>query len=116
MRARSVITFLLVLAIWGGLADAQNQVIARDPLGLQDLQNICTGILGIQLCTVVEPVGDPQAQVYVVVPGAISNVNQLLQFILRFLLPSGGNAELDQILRLPGFIGSTTWTAPPGLY
>jgi len=116
MRARSVITFLLVLAIWGGLADAQNQVIARDPLGLQDLQNICTGILGIQLCTVVEPVGDPQAQVYVVVPGAISNVNQLLQFILRFLLPSGGNAELDQILRLPGFTGSTTWTAPPGLY
>lgn len=116
MRARSIVISLLFLAIWATSASAQNQIIARDPLGLQDLQNICTGILGIQLCTVVEPIGDPQAQVYVVAPGLISDVDQLLQFLLGFLLPKGGDAELDQILHLPSFTSSTSWAAPPSLY
>lgn len=116
MRTRGLIIFLLVLAICCGSASAQNQIIARDTLGLQDLQNICTGILGIQLCTVGEPIGDPQAQVYVVAPGVISDVNQLLQFLLGFLLPNGGDAEIDQLLQLPGFTSSIPWTAPPSLY
>jgi subtilisin family serine protease len=116
MRTRGTITFLLVVAIWCGSASAQKQVIARDPLGLQDLQNICTGILGIQLCTVVRPIGDPQAQVYVVAPGLISDVNELLQFLLGLLVPNGGDAELDQLLHLPGFASSTSWTAPLSLY
>jgi len=116
MRTRGLIIFLLVLAIYGVSASAQNQIIARDTLGLQDLQKICTGTLGIQLCTVVEPIGDPQAQIYVVAPGVISDVNQLLQFLLGFLLPNGGDAELDQILKLKGFTNSTSWTAPLSLY
>jgi subtilisin family serine protease len=105
-----------VLAIWGASANAQNQVIARDPGGLEDLQNLCRGILGLQLCTVVEPIGDPQSQVYVVAPGLISDVDQLLEFLLGLLLPKGGNAELDQLLELPGFAGSPSWTAPASLY
>ena len=116
MRIRIIIVCLLFLASSGGSAYAQNQIIARDTLGLQDLENICTGILGIHLCKVVEPIGDPQAQLYVVAPGVIGDVNQLLQFLLGFLLPNGGGAELDQILRLPSFPSPTTWTAPPGLY
>jgi len=114
MRNRSVITFLLILAFCGGSASAQHQVIARDANGLQDLQNICAGLLGeLPLCTVVESVGDPQGQVYVVAPGLISDVNQLLQFLLGFLVPNGGDAELDQVLQLTS---STSWTAPPSLY
>src|SRR5215831_4990202 len=116
MRARNICICLLFLAIWGSSAYAQNQIIARDTLGLQDLQNICTGVLGIHLCTVVEPIGDPQAQVYLVAPGVISDVNQLLQFLLGFLLPNGGAAELDQLLNLKGFTSSTSWTAPLTLY
>lgn len=116
MRPRSIIICLLLLAIWGSSAYAQNQIIARDTLGLQHLRNICTGIRGIHLCTVVEPIGDPQAQVYVVAPGVISDVNQLLQFLLGFLLPNGGDAELDQILQLPDFRSSWSWRAPASLY
>jgi subtilisin family serine protease len=116
MRVRNICICLLFLAIWGTSAYAQNQIIARDTLGLQDLQNICTGILGIHLCTVVEPIGDPQAQLYVVAPGVISDVNQLLQFLLGLLLPNGGDAELDQLLNLRGFTSSTSWTAPLSLY
>src|SRR6516164_3860426 len=116
MRIRIIVVCLLFLAISISSAHAQNQIIARDTLGLQDLQNICTGLLGIHLCTVVEPIGDPQAQLYVVAPGLISDVNDLLQFLLGSLLPNGGGAELDQLLRLPSFPSSTTWTAPHGLY
>lgn len=116
MRVRSTIIFLLFLATWCSSAYAQNQVIARDTLGVQHLQNICTGLLGIHLCTVVEPIGDPQAQVYVVAPGVISDVNQLLQFLLGLLLPNGGDAELDQFLQLPSFTSSTNWSAPLSLY
>ena len=116
MRTRCVTTALLILVIWGGSANAQTRIIARDTLGLQDLQNICTGILGIQLCTVVEPIGDPQAQVYLVAPGLISDVDQLLEFLLGFLLPNGGGAELDQILQLPHFTSPPSWTVPPSLY
>ena len=116
MRIGSIITCLLVLAIWGASAQAQNQVIARDLAGLADLQNICTGILGLQLCTVVEPIGDPQSQVYLVAPGLIGDVDQLLQFLLGLLLPNGGDAELDQLLRLPVFPSPPSWTAPPSLY
>ena len=111
---RRVVTLLLVVAFWGSSASAQNQVIARDTGGLQDLQTICSGLLGVlPLCTVVEPVGDPQAQVYVVAPGLIGDVDELLQFLLHFLLPEGGDAELDQRLQLTS---STTWTAPQSLY
>jgi hypothetical protein len=52
MRTRCVITSLLVPAIWSGSANAQTRIIVRDTLGRQDLQNIRTGILEIQLCTV----------------------------------------------------------------
>jgi hypothetical protein len=45
-------------------------------------------------------------------PGLISDVNQLLQFLLDFLMPDGGDAELDQVLQLTS---STSWTAPPSL-
>lgn len=116
MRTWRIITCLSVLALGSASASAQNQVIARDPLGLKDLQNICTGILGIQLCNVVEPIGDPQAQVYLVAPGLIGDVEELLQFLLGFLLPKGGDAELDQLLQLPGFESSTNWTVPLSLY
>ena len=115
MRIRSIITCLLALAIGGASANAQNQVIARDPAGLEDLQNLCTGILGIQLCTVVEPIGDPQSQVYLVAPGLIGDVDQLLQFLLGLLLPRGGAAEVDRLLQLPGFPTSPSWNAPPSL-
>src|SRR5215472_6289912 len=105
MRNRSVIALALSITICIGSASAQNQVIARDPKGLQDLQNICSGVLGgllggLQLCTVTEAIGDPQGQVYVVAPGLINNVNTLLQFLLRALLNSGGDAEIDQLLRI----------------
>jgi subtilisin family serine protease len=114
MRNRRVITFLIILAFCAGSASAQTRVIARDTQGLQDLQNICAGLFGVlPLCTIVEPVGDPQGQVYVVAPGLIGDVDQLLQFLLGFLLPNGGDAEVDQIMHLTS---STTWTAPPSLY
>jgi Subtilase family len=118
MRNRSVIALALTAAICVGSASAQNQVIARDPQGLQDLQNICSGLLGgllpgLHLCTVTEAVGDPQGQVYVVAPGLISNLNALLQFLLGALLHIGGDAEIDQILQVKS---STAWSAPPSLY
>ena len=115
MRIRSIITCLLVLAILGAAANAQNRVIARDPAGLVDLQNICTGILGLQLCKVVEPIGDPQSQLYLVAPGLIGDVDQLLEFLLALLLPKGGAAELDRLLQLPGFPSFPSWSAPPSL-
>ena len=114
MRNRSVITLLLILGFCASSASGQHQIIARDTNGLQDLQNICAGLLGeLPLCTVVESVGDPQGQVYVVAPGLIGDVYQLLQFLLGFLIPNGGDAELDQVLQLTS---STSWTAPPSLY
>jgi subtilisin family serine protease len=113
MKNRNAIVVFLIAAIFVGSANAQNQVIARDPNGLQDLQNICSGLLGeLHLCTVTEAVGDPQGQVYVVAPGLIGDVNALLQFLLG-LLPNGGDAELDQLLRVTS---TTAWTAPPSLY
>src|SRR6266550_802002 len=118
MKNRNVIVLLLIAAMCGGSAGAQSQVIARDPNGLHDLQNICSGLLGgllggLHLCTVTEAVGDPQGQVYVVAPGLIGDVNALLRFLLGALLPNGGAAELDQILRVTS---TTAWTAPPSLY
>jgi len=118
MKIRSLIVLLLIAALCVGSAGAQSQVIARDPNGLHDLQNICSGLLGgllggLHLCTVTEAVGDPQGQVYVVAPGLIGDVNALLQFLLGLLSPNGGDAELDQVLRVTN---STAWTAPPSLY
>ena len=46
-------------------------------------------------------------------PGLISDVNQLLHFLLDFLIPNGGDAELDEVLQLTR---STSWTAPPSQY
>jgi subtilisin family serine protease len=118
MKNRIAIVLFLIAAICVGSASAQNQVIARDPKGLQDLQNICSGLVGgllggLHLCTVTEAVGDPQGQVYVVAPGQIGNVYALLRFLLRALLPNGGDAELDRVLRVTS---GTAWTAPPSLY
>src|SRR5215470_6670981 len=118
MKSRNAIVLLLIAAICVGSASAQNQVIARDPKGLQDLQNICSGLLGgvlggLHLCTVTEAIGDPQGQVYVIAPGLIGDVTTLLQFLLQALLPNGGDAELDQALRVTS---GTAWTAPPSLY
>ena len=118
MRIRGAVTFVLVLAFWSGSAHAQTRVIARDTLGLAHLQGLCTGLLGLQLCTVVEPIGDPQGQLFVVAPGLIGDVDELLQFLLSLLQPIGGSAEIDQLLHLPGFgfPNSPTWSAPPSLY
>jgi subtilisin family serine protease len=115
MKNRNAIVLLLTVAICVGSASAQNQVIARDPGGLADLQTICSGLLGnlLKLCTVTEAVGDPQGQVYVVAPGLIGDVDALLQFLLGALLPNGGNAEIDHLLRVTS---TTAWTAPPSLY
>jgi subtilisin family serine protease len=112
MRIRSLIRFLLVLGICCGFASAQTGVIARDTLGLENLESICSGLLGLNLCHVVEPIGDPQGQVYLVAPGLIGDVTELLQFLLSVLVPNGGDAELDRTLHLTG----TSWTAPPSLY
>lgn len=118
MKNRIAIVFVLIVAICSGSASAQNRVIARDTRGLQDLQNICSGLLGnllggLQLCTVTEAVGDPQGQVYVVAPGLIGDVEALLHFLLGALLGNGGDAEIDQLLQVTS---STAWTAPPSLY
>ena len=118
MRHGNVIALVLSAIICVGSASAQNQVIARDTQGLQDLQNICSGLLGgllggLHLCTVTEAIGDPQGQVYVVAPGLIGNVNALLQFLLGALVRNGGDAEIDRSLTIAS---STAWTAPPSLY
>ena len=117
MRKLTVVAFL-IFAICLHSASAQNRVIARDTKGLQDLQNICSGLLGgllggLNLCTVVEPIGDPQGQVYLIAPGLIGDVNALLQFLLNTLSGSGGDAEIDRLLVVKN---STAWTAPSSLY
>jgi subtilisin family serine protease len=76
-----------------GASAQQQQLIVRDSLGIAHLTALCP-ILG---CNVVRGLGDPQEQVFLVVPTGIS-----LASLLQLLLAQAGivDAEVDQLLSL----------------
>ena len=105
MKHRLLVSFLF-LAIASGPAIAQNRVIVRDSLGLHGLQLTCL----LVSCNIVEGVDGTLGQVFVVVPGPLNSVTELIEELLAQV--GVVDAEPDLLLR----VTAQTWTAPPGLW
>ena len=88
-----IIAFLVGITLVLGASAQQQQLIVRDRLGIAHLTVLCP-VLG---CNVVRGLGDPQGQVFLVVPTGIS-----LNTLLQLLLAEVGivDAEVDQLLSL----------------
>jgi len=88
-----IIASLVGMTLVLGASAQQQQLIVRDSLGIAHLTALCP-ILG---CNVVRGLGDPQEQVFLVVPTGIS-----LASLLQLLLAQAGivDAEVDQLLSL----------------
>jgi len=86
------LAFLSLLLLGNPNAAAQTRLVVRDSLGLPSLTNVCN-LLG---CSVLESVGDPDGQVFVVLlPKALDPVTTQLLLELNLGVVS---VELDQIV------------------
>jgi len=87
---RLLLAFVLLLLLGSQHAAAQTRLVVRDSLGLPSLTNVCK-LLG---CSVLENVGDPDGQVFVVqLPQALDPVTTELLLQLNLGVVS---VELDQ--------------------
>jgi len=91
-RAFFVLVVLLFVALGAQSSAAQTRLVVRDSLGLPNLLNVCH-LLG---CSVLQAVGDPDGQVFVVqLPQALDPVTTLLLLQLNLGIVS---VELDQVV------------------
>jgi thermitase len=103
---RRLIQLVIFCTLLGTSADATQRVIVRDTLG-QAALNLTCGLLG---CNVIEGLGDPAGQVFLI--GVPDTIN--LPAFLQTLLSVNGVAdvEIDQLLSLL----QSTPPIPPSLY
>jgi subtilase family protein len=112
MRRGMGIAVVLVALMWATPARAQNRFIIRTTLSPSALQTACNPPLLPSICTVVEGVGDPAGQLFVIT-SALS-LSQLLNLAGN---PLGiVDAEVDQLLNLvAGGLNVVPTPMPSGL-
>src|SRR5256714_5303071 len=98
MKRRVCLAGALVALLWATPARADNRIILRTSLSLQALNTACNPLLLAPICTVVQGLGDPLGQVYLITsPLDISGLLNLLGNPLGII-----DAELEQLLNLVG--------------
>jgi hypothetical protein len=101
---------LLPALLWPTPAKAQNRFIIRTTLTQPALQTACNPPLLPSICTVVEPIGDPAGQVFLITSSL--DLNGLLGLAGN---PLGlVNAEIDQLLNLIGGLNVLPSPLPSG--
>src|SRR2546421_2800436 len=98
MKRRMCLAGALVALLWTTPARADNRIILRTSLSLQALNTACNPLLLAPICTVVQGLGEPVGQVYLITsPLDISGLLNLLGNPLGII-----DAELEQLLNLVG--------------
>src|SRR5437588_12119767 len=96
MRLKVVCVVVLLCALWPAQASADNRFIVRTTLDLQTLQTACNPPLLPPICTVVNGLGDPLGQLFLITSPL--DLDGLLD------LPSNPlgivDAEVDRLLNL----------------
>ena len=114
MKLRWFWIALFVCGLCGGQARADNQVnrvIVRTTLGLQGLQEFCTGLPLLQTCTVVGGLDGSLGQLFLVTtPVDLTTFLNLLSGTVGIV-----DAEADQLLNLVGGLNSASTPYPAGL-
>src|SRR5579864_4462372 len=83
---------VLLLALLPSPAAAQSRLIVRDSLGLSGI-NLTCALLG---CNVVDAIGDPQGQLFVVNFGLLSPLTAILELKLQLGIV---DVEIDQTVK-----------------
>ena len=110
MRLRLLWVPLFLCSLCSSPAAADNRVIVRTTLGLQGLQQFCTGLPLLQNCTVVGALGDPLGQLFLITtPVDLTTFLNLLGTTVGIV-----DAEADQLINLVGGLNQMT-TPPAGL-
>jgi subtilisin family serine protease len=91
---RRFLPLVALCALLGGSADATQRVIVRDTLGQAALNTTCA-LLG---CNVLEGLGDPTGQVFLIGVPDTANLTTFLQMLLS--LTGIADAEVDRLLSL----------------
>jgi subtilisin family serine protease len=82
-------------------SQTQTRLVVRDNLGLNGILNLC----GLLRCSTVEPLGDPQGQLFMIqVPSALSPLLSLLNLNLLGLV----DVEIDQVVQTEGATVTST--------
>jgi subtilisin family serine protease len=111
---RRLIQLVVFCALLGTSADASQRVIVRDVLG-QTVLNLTCGLLG---CNVIEGLGDPSGQVFLI---GVPDTTNLTTFLLNLLSATGiVDAEVDNLVSLlqstPPIPASLYDTSPDSYY
>ena len=108
-RSRAWLVAALLVMLWATPAKADSRIIVRTTLSLQGLQQLCNLPL-LQICSVVDGLGDPLNQLFLVTtPLDATTALNLLRS-----LPGILDAELDQVIGLLGGLNRVT-TVPSAL-
>ncbi|HKV25404.1 MAG TPA: S8 family serine peptidase [Candidatus Acidoferrum sp.] len=110
MKLRAIAALILIWGLWASPASADNRIIVRTTLGLEGLQQFCSGLPILQNCSVVGALGDPLGQLYLITtPLDLNTLLQLLGNTVGIV-----DAEADQLLSMVGGLNQVT-TPPTGL-
>ena len=111
MKHRRWLLGALVALVWATPATADNRFIIRSTLTLQGLQQACNVLPLLQNCSVVEALGDPLGQLFLITsPLDLQPLLNLLGGTLGIV-----NAEVDQVLSLVGVQNQSPTPLPAGL-
>ncbi len=66
MKFKALSVLLLLAGLWPARASADNRFIVRTTLDLQTLQTVCNPPLLPPICTVVQGLGDPLGQLFLI--------------------------------------------------
>ena len=96
MKFKALSVLLLLGGLWPARASADNRFIVRTTLDLQTLQTVCNPPLLPPLCTVVQGLGDPLGQLFLITsPLSLGDLLDLPGNPLEIV-----RAEVDQLLNL----------------
>src|SRR6266699_2914701 len=96
MKFKALSVLLLVAGLWPARASADNRFIVRTTLDLQTLQTVCNPSLLPPICTVVQGLGDPLGQLFLITsPLSLGDLLDLPGNPLEIV-----RAEVDQLLNL----------------
>src|SRR5438045_943824 len=96
MKFKALSVLLLLGGLWPARASAHNRFIVRTTLALQTLQTVCNPPLLPPLCTVVQGLGDPLGQLFLITsPLSLGDLLDLPGNPLEIV-----RAEVDQLLNL----------------
>src|SRR5437879_6293442 len=101
---------MLAALLWPTPARAQNRFIIRTTLTAQALQTACNPPLLPSICTIVEPIGDPAGQVFLITSSlALSGLLALAGHLLGVVV-----SEVDPLLSLIGGLNVLPSPLPSG--